>query len=512
MPAGAAEVYRYLPATNAPAQTAHHRIVVVGAGPVGLTAALDLGQRGHEVIVLSRNAFIAGGSRAICFSKRSLDIWNQLGVAGPMVAEGVSWKIGKVFRGDSPDPLYQFDLEAGSQQEMPPFINLPQFRAEEILLDALQRLPNVTLRWGHEVIGVRKDKQELCVRVGGATYRLTADWILACDGSRSPIRTMLGLEFEGETFDDSFLIADVRFEHKRDIERRFWFDPPWKSASALMHQQPDNVWRLDFQLGVGVDHEAAAHPANVERLVKGMVGEDTPFEPVWYSVYRFQCRRLGRLVHGRIVFLGDSACVVSPFGARGANGGIANAANLCWKVDAIIRGKANDQLLETFDLEAGETARVNILNSTRSTNFIAPRSDSARLFRDAVLDLAERHAFARPFVNSGRLSAPAAYPASFLSQEDQDDWGSGIPTGSPAVDAPLSKGWLIKTLRGRWTLLADRHYPECPVPTVVADTEAARSRYDLTPGAAYLIRPDHYVAARWKNFDCSSFGNAEWPI
>lgn len=485
-------------------------IVVVGAGPVGLTAALDLGRRGHKVIVLNQLDFIAAGSKAICFSHRTLNIWNRLGVARRMVEKGVIWNRGKVFRGARPEPIYEFDMRAFKDQEMPGFINLQQYHAEDFLADALAQLDTVEIRWGHRLTAFDADTRTLEIDAGDEGYRLKAGWVLACDGSRSALRSMMGLDFDGRVFEDNFLIADVRFEEERPAERWFWFDPPWGGDSALLHKQPDNVWRLDFQLGQDIDKEAAASPEAVTKRVRNMIGADTAFELVWVSVYTFQCRRMARFIHGPVVFLGDSAHLVSPFGARGCNGGIADVDNLCWKLDAVLKEEAPRALLESYEIEAGLTADENILNSTRSTDFMVPRSAPAKALRDAVLDLAPTCPFARPFVNSGRLSTPVSFPSSPLTTPDRDIWSGGVPPGSPAVDAPLASAWLLGQLGGTWQLLASAPIADAPLQVVVLDTQAARARYDLESGSAYLLRPDQYVAARWKAFHLADLEETSW--
>ena len=485
-------------------------VVIVGAGPVGLTAALDLGQRGYRVVVLNKLAFIAGGSKAICFSKRTLDIWNRLGVAGEMVEQGVVWNVGKVFRGSRPDPIYEFDLQSEEAQEMPAFINLQQYHVEARLVAALEELSAVEIRWGHEVTAFDAATRTLTIVTDGGTYLLNADWLLACDGSRSPVRTMMGLDFDGRVFEDNFLIADVRFNDERPTERWFWFDPPWGGASALLHKQPDDVWRLDFQLGCGIDRERAVRPENVAHHVRGMIGADAVFQEEWVSVYTFQCRRMRRFVHDQVVFLGDSAHLVSPFGARGCNGGIADADNLCWKLDAVLTGQSGSDLIETYNFEAIIAADENILNSTRSTDFLTPKSKVSRALRDAVLDLAETQPFARPFVNSGRLSAPISFPQSPLTTADRDSWEGGISPGSPAIDAPLLDGWLLQRLIGKWHLLAVSAIPDSPLPVVILDTEAARNCYDLGERGACLVRPDQYVAARWRAFALKDLEATAW--
>jgi 3-(3-hydroxy-phenyl)propionate hydroxylase len=483
-------------------------LLIVGGGPVGLTLALDLGRRGHRLVVLNKLDFIPAGSKAICFAKRTLDIWDRLGVGERMVDKGVIWNVGKVFWGAGDEPIYQFDMLPVKNQKNPGFINLQQYYAEEYLVDALRELRNVDLRWGHEMVAMEpgEDGVRVEVNASGECYSIDADWLLACDGCRSPTREILGLDFQGRIFEDNFLIADVRVHGERPSERWFWFDPPFNPGkSALLHKQPDNVWRLDFQLGWNVDRDACVQSENVEPLVRGMLGPDARFEKEWYSVYTFQCRRMERFVHGRVIFAGDSAHLVSPFGARGCNNGIADADNLGWKLDLVLGGSASTSLLESYDYEAVVTADENILNSTRSTDFMTPKSPIAQAFRDATLELASEHPFARPFVNSGRLSTAVSYPESPLNTPDRDSWTGGVPPGSPALDAPIADGFLLSRLGDRFVVLADgvKHAMPGEIDVMgvdeLGDPEGlVRSRFDLEPESAYLIRPDQYVAARWR--------------
>lgn len=507
-------VWRHVGASAAPQATrdssaARASVVIVGAGPVGLAMALDLGQRGHEVIVISRLPFVPGGSKAICFSKRSLDIFDRLGVGRKLLEKGVTWNLGKVFWGDRAEPIYQFDMLPVKDQQYPGFINIQQYYVEEAMLDEVSALPNVQLRMGQQIEAVEHfgDHVRLGVVAGDERYTLETDWLIACDGSKSSVRTLMGLDFDGRVFEENFLIADIRMKEERPAERWFWFDPPFNPGqSALMHRQPDDVWRLDFQLGWDIDREACVKPENVERYVRAMLGPDVQFTEEWYSIYTFQCRRMSRFVHGRVLFAGDSAHLVSPFGARGCNGGLADVDNLGWKLDRVLRGKASQDLLETYNDEAITTADENILNSSRSTDFLTPKSTASRALRDAVLELAASEAFARPFVNSGRLSTAIHYPLSRLNTGDSEHWTSGVAPGSPAVDAPLAGHWLLPRLGGRFVLLANQW--DGPVPADVelldiasadaGDTTLLEQRYGLALGCAYLIRPDHYVAARFR--------------
>jgi 3-(3-hydroxy-phenyl)propionate hydroxylase len=327
---------------------------------------------------------------------------------------------------------------------------------------------------------------------------------------------MLGLDFHGRVFEDNFLIADVVMEAEFPTERWFWFDPPFnRGQSALLHKQPDGVWRIDLQLGWDIDREKEMREENVIPRLKAMLGEEAKFSLEWVSIYTFQCRRMERFAHGRVLFAGDSAHQVSPFGARGANSGIQDTDNLAWKLKLVLDGRAPESLIESYNRERVQAADENILNSTRSTDFITPKSEMSRIFRDAVLDLAESHAFARPLVNSGRLSVPAIHDASTLNTADALPGGPArTRPGAPAADAPSGNGWLLEKLGGGFTLLGvDAKVPEAsevkgvPLRGIALSagedaSGALRERYlGTAKQAIYLLRPDQHVAGRWPSYD-----------
>jgi 3-(3-hydroxy-phenyl)propionate hydroxylase len=487
-------------ADQARAKPASHPVVIIGAGPVGLTLAIDLKLRGIDCVLLDDQDRIGGGSRAICFAKRTLEIWDRLGCAAPMLDKGVRWNVGKVFQHE--ELLYRFDLQPESGHKMPAFINLQQYYAEKFLVDRAQAL-GVDLRWLHRVIGLQSGDQGACITVEtpDGIYLLDARFAIACDGARSPMRAMLGLEFMGEQFEDQFLIADVRMTADFPVERWFWFDPPFHGGqSCLLHKQPDDVWRVDLQLSPEADTEHERRPEVVRPRIERMLGHDE-FDLEWISVYRFQCRRLERFVHGAVIFAGDAAHQVSPFGARGANSGVQDADNLGWKLAAALRGRTG--LIASYDQERSQAADENILNSSRATDFIAPRHKAEARFRNAALALARQTEFGKRFVNSGRLSTPTAYAESPLSRMDTTPWAAGPPPGAPIPDAPLGNGYLSETLGQGFALLHRQGGAEAKgaeglaIIEVFDQDEALIARFGLTSGAGYLIRPDRHVAARF---------------
>ena len=510
-------------------------VVVVGAGPVGLALAIDLGMRGVPVVVLDDDDTVSVGSRAICYAKRTLEILDRLGCAEPICAKGVGWNVGKVFHHDA--LVFEFALVHEAGHHRPGMVNLQQYHLEEALVRRAAEVQGVEVRWKNKVTAVHasRDRVDVTVETPEGSYTMPCAWLVACDGARSPVRGMLGLESEGQVFRDRFLIADIHMHSDFPPERWFWFDPPFHPGqSVLLHRQADDVWRIDFQLGWDADPDEERKPERILPRLAAMLGPDARFELEWASVYTFQCRRMKRFRQGRVLFAGDAAHLVSPFGARGANSGFQDADNLAWKLAAVIGGHAPDALLDSYDTERTAAADENLRNSTRSTDFITPKSRVSRTFRDAVLELAKRHAFARRLVNSGRLSTPTVLAGSPLNTPDSDrDWPAGpgaMVPGAPAADAPVEgeRGpWLLRYLEDGFTLLAFCPLPDDTVATLaegdipvvvvhvdvppahgamgVVDVEGlVASRYAARPGTVYLFRPDQHVCARWRTFDAAA--------
>jgi len=529
-------VYAYRPPPRREDAAAPCPVVVVGAGPVGLAAAIDLAQRGVPVVLLDEDDTVSVGSRAICYAKRTLEVLDRLGCGDPIVAKGVGWNVGRVFHRDA--LAYEFNLLPESGHRRPAFVNLQQYYFEEYLVERARAFANIDLRWRHQVAGVTpgRDGVTLQVATPDGDYAMTCAWLVAADGARSAIRAMLGLDTEGQVFHDRFLIADIRMSSQFPAERWFWFDPPFhRNQSALLHRQADDVWRVDFQLGWDADPELEKQPERIMPRLRAMLGPQGKVEIEWASVYTFQCRRMRQFRHGRILFAGDAAHLVSPFGARGANSGIQDADNLAWKLALVIAGRAPASLLDSYDAERVYAADENIRHSTRSTDFITPKSAVSRLFRDAVLALARNHAFARRLVNSGRLSVPAVLRDSPLNQPDAPgefpEAADAMVPGTAAADAPVTGpcgDWWLAYLAGEFTLLVFGQVvaedevialAQAPIAChVIQVADGARGtatsigdptgvlarRYHARAGTAYLFRPDQHVCARWRTFSLAA--------
>jgi len=515
-------------------------LIVVGAGPVGLAAAIDARLHGLPVLLFDEDKTVSVGSRAVCYAKRALEVLDRLGLGETPCAKGVSWNVGRTFMQE--EEVYRFNLVPEAGHKRPGMINLQQYHLEEMLIARALEV-GADIRWQHKVISVQPqaDHVRMTVETPDGSFDIEADWLIVADGARSPIRRQLGLDIEGRIFMDRFLIADVVMKADFPAERWFWFDPPFHPGqSVLLHKQADNVWRIDFQLGWSADPEEEKKPEKVVARIKAMLGDERPFELEWLSIYTFQCRRMNEFRHGRLLFVGDAAHQVSPFGARGANSGFQDTDDLLWKLALVVQGKAPERLLDTYSADRTYAADENLLNSTRSTDFITPKSRMSRNFRNAVLDLAREHPFARKLVNSGRLSMPSFLVRSALNTADSDTFAGDMVPGAPMDDAPVGANgqpaWLLDQCGGnfqclvyvakagqidaatRATLdaLATGSIPVKPLvvcgeagdaqglPTVVDVEGKVAKRYDLQPGTTYLLRPDQHVAARWRRLDAAA--------
>ena len=472
-----------------------HRVAIVGAGPIGLALAIDLAQRGIKSVVLDDNNVVSVGSRAICWAKRTLEIFERLGVGDRMLEKGVTWKVGRLFHGT--DEIYSFDLLPEDGHKYPAFVNLQQYYAEQFLVERALDFPDlIDIRFLNKVTdhSDRGDQVTLTVDTPDGAYQIEAEYYIAADGAGSSTRKRMGLPFHGQSFDEHFLIVDVELPQSpfatEDPERWFWFAPPFHSGqSALLHKQPDNIYRIDLQLGPDADPELEAREETVLARIRAIIGE-MDFRLDWMSVYKFRCAKLDRFVHGRVIFVGDSAHVVSPFGARGGNGGIQDIDNLGWKLAAVLSGKPA-ALLDSYDAERRHGADENILNSSRATNFMTPKSEIETLFRNEALNLAGTHPFARKLINSGRLSTPCTLAGMALQT------GQHPLVGRCLTDLPIGSGWLTETITGDFTLLIldQARWPEI----------IGLLNYALPPGpttadrygtkGAFLVRPDGHICA-----------------
>lgn len=525
--------------------TEHHPVVIIGGGVAGLTAALALAVQGIPTLVLEADETVCFGSRAICISRRSLEIFERLGVVGDILEKGLPWTGGRsYFRNQE---VLQFSMPHDANQHLPPMVNIQQYYVEEYLVRALEMHADMAeIRWATRVNQITPDGDSALLEVehDGQSYQVRADWLLACDGGRSAVREALGLSLQGTAYEGVYIIADIELESSLPTERLAWFDPPSNPGSTLlMHKQPDNIWRIDYQIRDDEDPSEAVKPENVLPRVQAhleMIGQTGSWTPLWITLYRANALTLERYRHGRIFFAGDAAHLVPIFGVRGANSAIDDVDNLAWKLAAVIKGSAGQSLLDSYSDERVFAAHENLRQGMKSTEFMAPPTFAFEMMREAVLALANDTPGVRSLINPRQTSAIAYVATTALASDDDDAlFACGPGRGSVLQSAPLrsvdAKGGQSSVhitqlvLAGQYLLLqfgpkaaisddleqalaslrnqglVVRALAVCPEidpqarSAYLLDADgAAAALYDATPGSVYVARPDGHVLGRWR--------------
>lgn len=484
------------------------RVAIVGAGPVGMVAALTLAREGIGSVVLDNKETFNDGSRAICVARPSFHILESVGAVAPFLEKSLGWTTGRSFyRGRQ---ILEFEMPDGPSEKYRPMYNIQQQYIEQYLWEAIERTRLVDVRWQSEVVGVEDagDVVRLTVRDPEDTYEFGADWVLAADGARSAVRRMRGLRLKGENYEGRYLIADVRMDHDYPTIRRALFDPACRpGGTVLVHRQPDDIWRVDYQLADGEDEAGALAEETVRGNVASIlreIGHDGDWDLEWWSCYSANTLALDDFRDGRIFFIGDSAHIVPIFGVRGLNNGLADAQNIGWKLGWVLNGRAGVELLDSYTPERRGATLDVFANASKSTRFMTPPSYGFRLMRDAALSLALDHDFAGGLANPRQMT-PFTYAASPAVCPDDPDFTGGPVVGQAMPDAAVDSGFLSDRLGHGFALvcfdenLAVAVRGRAELLTVVCAPFPSDAASVLSAGtaSAYLVRPDRHVAARW---------------
>lgn len=493
-------------------------VAIAGGGPVGLTLSALLTHQGIGNVVIEADEGYCSGSRAICISRRSQEILGWVGADAPLVAKGLGWVGGRShFRQTE---VLHFQMPSEPTQRFAPMVNIQQFYIEEYAHRAMGE--GAAVCWSHRVrtVSPAGDGVALALDTPDGERRLHADWLVACDGGRSTVREQLGLQLEGTQYEGRYVIVDIRQKTQRAVERLAWFDPPSNPGSTiLMHRQPDDVWRIDYQIRDDEDPVEAVKPESVLPRVQShlkMIGETEPWEPLWISIYNAKCLTLPSYRHGRVLFAGDAAHLVPIFGVRGLNSGLDDAGNLAWKLARVIQGRSPDALLDSYSTERVHATHENLAYGAKSTEFMAPPDFAFRLMREAALRLAVDDPHVRALINP-RQSSPIEYVGSPLNAHEDAGWTSALAApGAPAPEALLHDAQGDFHLSQRYgqgfvCLVFGGESPALPpdvqalVITPAMDRHAqAWQRYGLRRAgepALVLVRPDGYVMGRWHGHD-----------
>ena len=519
-----------------------HKVVIVGAGPAGMVTALELARHGVPSVLISADLQFSQGSRAIVFTRRSMEILQQVGVAHRITENGLPWRCGNsIYRGQK---VFRMETPHDPDDRFSPMINIQQQYLEEYLHDACAANDLIDVRWGNKLVKAENIgggvKAEIDTPEG--PYTLETEWLVAADGGRSEIRSRMNLKLEGASFESIFVIADIRIDLPYPTERLAFFDPDWNRGNTiLMHREPHGIWRVDYQLPPGETPEEALRPESLKQRIDAqlkMIGfEGTPWEMDWNSVYSARTLTLPEYVHQRIVFTGDAAHLLPIFGVRGANTAFQDAQSLGWHLAFVLNGHAPEALMQNHSTERVGAAREIITEAGKSTRFMAPPSRGFRLLRDAVLSLSLTQEFVRPLYH-WRTSRPHEYSHSKLNSPCDDN---ALFTGGPALGAPPQNlqlqhdDYLLDHLGGGFDLIyaanaqgVPSHIAQAvtelqqqgfPIRLIAISTEAQamasahitlhdpqqrfKHRYAVPIGGAYLFRPDQHICGRWLQLDAA---------
>lgn len=502
-------------------------VAIVGNGPVGQTTALLLAKWGIPSMLLDgRSERDEVGSKAICQQRDVLDIWSSVG-AGQIAQDGLTWTKARTFYKDS--ELFSWSFVDRGRSPLPAFVNISQTRSEQVLDQQIAKSPLITTLWDHEVTGIEQDASgvTLTCNTGQGSTTITGSYAVVAAGARNDLRKALGVSFDGHSFDDRFLICDIRADLPGwENERRFYFDPEWNPGrQILIHPCPGSTFRIDWQVPADFDIVAERAEGRLDQRIRAIIG-DRPYEVVWESVYRFHSRLVDRMRVGKVLLAGDAAHLVAPFGARGLNSGVADAENAAWKLAYVLHDWAPEALLESYHQERHCAAQENLEITSATMKFLVPQNDHEWSQRLGLLEESVTSTEAQGRVDSGRFAEPFWYIDSPLTTPAEGRTFGGrpprgeTPTVVPGVlmpDMPTNVAHRPEVVRLRQLVrdgvlvLTSDNVDAAEIGVLMKETlespfdvlrfsdvdpdGALQETLAVRDGEAWVIRPDGHVAA-----------------
>jgi 2-polyprenyl-6-methoxyphenol hydroxylase-like FAD-dependent oxidoreductase len=514
-------------------QTESSPVLIVGAGPVGLSAALSLVQSGVPVRIIDRLAEPTTQSRAAIIHARTLELFERLGIVGDFLARGVKVH-GAAIYGPGGKLLTRPNLDH-LPTAYPFMLGLDQSETERLLTRRLTE-HGVHVERQIELLGLEQTPNAVRVQLRHADgSESTADfpWLIGCDGARSVVRGALGMHLEGETLDTTWITADVKIRWDRAPDEAVAFLS--SKGFAFIAPMNDDRWRVIVNVPKMTPAEAEKITiADVQTIVRERFDLDAPlYDPVWISPFSINTRLAPAMHIGRVFLAGDAAHVHSPVGGQGMNTGIQDALNLAWKLSLVVRERAGEALLGSYDLERHANAKKLLQLVGPATKFINLRNPVSVEIRNlAIRVVSQLGLSAHMALNFSMLEV--AYPDSPLS-EDHSRVHRGPRAGERAPDAAcmVTNNGVTQRLFECWKgdarhqlLVFVGRQQQSPriaelqafaqklpadlvratvivlvqsdyAPEALIDGEGqAHEAYAAESGAFYLVRPDGYVAFR----------------
>ena len=481
------------------------RVAVVGAGPVGVTAANLLGGYGVDTLILDRDTEVVDYPRAIGIDDETLRTLQGIGLADQI--------LGSVIQNV---PLKLIDAAGRCLADIRPTIRelgwhrrniFMQPTAEAVLRGGLKRFPHVRVSLGTELLELVQDDDGVVLRLDGRDGRreVRADYVVAADGGRSTVRDRLGIRLEGTTHPRRWVVIDCANDPLDAPYTALHCDPRRPYVSARL---PDGHRRWEFMLFPGEDGEAILARDRVDELLRRHVPDPRSVDVIRSRVYTHHSRVAARFVHGRVALAGDAAHLMPPWAGQGLNTGIRDVTNLCWKLAAITRGQADESLLATYDRERRPHATAMIGLSDTLGRILGQRRRGVAKARDGLLRAVSVLPAVRRWVLEMRFKPIPHYRDGFVAvdQARDDAIGVGRMFPQPMVEDLDGRQVRLDEVLGPWfaivgfgcdplsrlttTERAAVSRFQARVVEVVESRSTARRRQDEHPDAGLVVVED----------------------